>query len=220
MAVSLLNPAPQWEHSLAADGSIAIEGLHEVVTLWHGCTSDDWANILNNQGHIQVIKGSASTDFGRGFYTTTIQRQARHWAWLRYFSKCSTPPPGPGGLFPCTLQFKVRREDLTAGSMNFKMLSFISGNYDSEGYWSLVQHCRSGGSNQKCVPTTCSEEEQWYDVVTGPAAAFWQQRVAMNDSDQISFHTQRICDTVLNPLIDSYVRNGQSRTNYFDVIPV
>lgn len=220
MAVPLLHPAPKWEHSLAANGTIAIEGLHEFVTLWHGCTSDDWASILNDPRHVQVGKGNSNTDFGRGFYTTTIQRQARHWAWLRYFSKCSTPPPGPGGLLPVTLRFKVRREELTAGLMNFEMLSFVSGSYDSEGYWSLVQHCRSGGSNQKCKPTTCSEEEQWYDVVTGPAAAFWQQRVAMNDSDQVAFHTQRICDKLLNPLIEAYAKNGQCRTEFFEMIPV
>ena len=37
-------------------------------------------------------------------------------------------------------------------------------------------------------------------MVSGPVAAFWQQRSAMLDADQYSFHTQRGVD-VLNDLV-------------------
>jgi hypothetical protein len=33
----------------------------------------------------------------------------------------------------------------------------------------------------------------WYDIVSGPVAAFWKQRSPMADSDQVSFHTQGAC---------------------------
>lgn len=39
----------------------------------------------------------------------------------------------------------------------------------------------------------------WYELVSGPVAAFWEQRVAMEDSDQFSFHGEGI--RVLNALI-------------------
>src|SRR5262249_14793987 len=57
-------------------------------------------------------------------------------------------------------------------------------------YWSLVFHCRSspsgGPPNDHCRAGASSA---WYDMVSGPVAAMWRQRVAMPDSDQYSFHT-------------------------------
>jgi len=43
----------------------------------------------------------------------------------------------------------------------------------------------------------------WYDTASGPVAAFWEQRVAMQGADQFSFHTQKAVDAVLMPLISS-----------------
>ena len=37
----------------------------------------------------------------------------------------------------------------------------------------------------------------YYDVVYGPVSAFWQQRLAIQDVDQVSFHTERSI-TLLN----------------------
>ncbi len=45
----------------------------------------------------------------------------------------------------------------------------------------------------------------WYDVVSGPVAAFWDQRVAMQDSDQFSFHTR----AAVAVLRDSIVLAGE-----------
>ena len=40
----------------------------------------------------------------------------------------------------------------------------------------------------------------WYDMVCGPVAAFWQQRSAMLDADQYSFHTVA-AEKVLNSVL-------------------
>jgi hypothetical protein len=87
-------------------------------------------------------------------------------------------------------------------------LHFVLGDYGNEDYWSLVQHCRQSVPPD---PTTgkggvVNDHRRppggWYDLVTGPVAAFWQQRVAMNDADQVSFHTKSGV-TLLNRLIKS-----------------
>ena len=38
-------------------------------------------------------------------------------------------------------------------------------------------------------------------MVSGPVAAFWQQRSAMLEADQYSFHTQRGVDVLNNVLV-------------------
>jgi hypothetical protein len=65
----------------------------------------------------------------------------------------------------------------------------VRGSFDADDYWSLVFHCRSGNPGHRRggpVP--------FYDVVVGPVAAFWQQRLAIQDVDQVSFHTQPAID--------------------------
>ena len=52
------------------------------LDLWHVCTTAD-KDAIEKRG-IDPLKGRPNTDFGRGFYTTTVERQARHWAWARY----------------------------------------------------------------------------------------------------------------------------------------
>src|SRR5262245_13835671 len=53
------------------------------LRLYHGCTSHDANNI---QGHgIDLALCRLDTDFGRGFYTTTVLYQARQWAWARFY---------------------------------------------------------------------------------------------------------------------------------------
>jgi hypothetical protein len=65
-------------------------------------------------------------------------------------------------------------------------LAFVRGEREAEDFWSLVSHCRSGATDH-----ARHGREACYDVVIGPVAAFWQQRVSMLGADQISFHTER-----------------------------
>lgn len=80
----------------------------------------------------------------------------------------------------CVLAYRLDR-DLAA---SLESLSFVRGDRDAEDFWSLVFHCRQGLAGHRR-----SGANSFYDLVSGPVAAFWQQRVAMADADQISIHT-------------------------------
>jgi hypothetical protein len=169
----ILNPAPPWKPSRS-----------RYITLWHGCLSDD-KNTIEKSG-IDVTVGRVDTDFGRGFYTTTIEQQARQWAWARFYD-----PKGKRktGIQPVILRFRVDRHKLA----ELTFIAFVLGDKDQEDYWSLVQHCRQS------TPTVVNDHKgpihdgkyNWYDLVYGPVSAFWTQRAALLDSDQMSFHTKR-----------------------------
>src|SRR6266581_7609783 len=92
----LRNPAFPW-----------IPPASRYITLWHGCTTDD-KNAIEKLG-IDVMLGRADADFGRGFYTTTLERQARDWAWLRYYDPKFARKTA---LQPVGLKFRVDRHEL------------------------------------------------------------------------------------------------------------
>ena len=101
-----------------------------------------------------------------------------------------------------TLRFRLSRISLS----RLESLAFVLGDFDNEDYWSLVHHCRSSTiRNLKHHLHPDPGRQGWYDTIIGPVAAFWQQRVAMPDADQISFHTTAAAD-LLNGLIRSGAR--------------
>jgi len=166
------------------------------IVLYHGCTEIDAKSILANG--IDVTRCRLDTDFGRGFYTTTVRYQARQWAWTRYYD---SPKPWPGPNRPVVLKFVVDRYRLAT----LHSLSFVLGGHQRHNYWSLVQHCRRstpGAISDHKGPVTLPDGSKWYDVVSGPVAAMWRQRYAMHDADQFSFHTLRAV-RALQTLIDS-----------------
>jgi hypothetical protein len=180
----ILNSPPDW----------AVVGA--TIDLWHGCTGND-LTAIRRHGRIDPTRGRPDPDFGRGFYTTTIERQARQWAWQRYYE---LPPSAQGGgNQPLALRFRIPRCRLGA----LQSLHFVLGRFDNEGYWSLVHHCRSSTA-ARILHHNHPDPAQggWYDVVWGPVSAFWQQRVAMADADQVSFHTDKAVD-VLNDLMQT-----------------
>jgi hypothetical protein len=174
------------------------------VILWHGCTTDDKAKIEKG---IDVSVCDVSSDFGRGFYTTTIERQARQWAWHRYYEWLAKNPHAKPNQ-PIVLRFRMRRYtvdprtgQLDDGLDKLQSLSFVVGDYFYEDYWSFVQHCRK--STQGAINDHKWNQTGWYDLVSGPVAAFWEQRVAMDDSDQFSFHT-----IAATKLLDACIEEG------------
>jgi hypothetical protein len=85
----------------------------------------------------------------------------------------------------------------------------VLGDYFYDAFWSLVQHCRQSTPLTDPPPYTVNDHQgpvaelgEWYDMVCGPVAAFWEQRSAMNDADQVSFHTSKAAK-LLNDLIKS-----------------
>jgi hypothetical protein len=85
-----------------------------VVTIYHGTdhgTDEHSATRIAMAAHplphrVMLNAGKALVDFGRGFYTTTSEHQARNWANLR-IGRCL----GPRGR-AAVLHFEVDREAL------------------------------------------------------------------------------------------------------------
>ena len=187
----------------------------EYVVLWHGTQTVALRAI---ETAIDLKRCAVDTDFGRGFYATTLERQARLWAWDQFY-RWQAKNPTATGVQPVVLRFRFRRHstdpvrsDRDRGLDSLNFLDFIRGEYDNEDYWSLVQHCRSsqpagpGGTPPENVHNHKRPPGGWYDVVSGPVAAFWDQRVAMADADQYSFHT----DTAI-AILQDLIATGKGR---------
>jgi hypothetical protein len=200
--MKILNPAPPWEPPRS-----------DVVVLWHGCTASD-KDAIEKRG-IDLNHCATDTDFGRGFYTTTLERQARQWAWNRFY-RWQKDNPKIKGTYPVVLRFRVRRysksnisSDLDRGLADLESLAFVIGDYNNDDFWSLVQHCRRSTSTN--IHDHKQARSGWYELVSGPVAAFWDQRVAMDDADQFSFHTERSIG-ILNALINQGKGKGTNST--------
>jgi uncharacterized protein DUF3990 len=149
------------------------------VVLYHG-TVDSAAGAIVS-GPIKTGLGRTHTDFGPGFYTTTLLRQAHTWA-----AQIAATKPG---TLPAVVQLQLSRNDLAT----LQGLAFVRGDFDADDFWSLVHHCRNGATDHARPPHLGS----YYDVVYGPVAAFWNQRMSIADADQLSFHTG-VAEGVLN----------------------
>jgi hypothetical protein len=150
------------------------------VVLYHG-TLDLHANsIVQNRVWPPAANPSIrpDVDFGAGFYTTTLLRQAEAWAYVKVAEAAATHQPANPGV----VEFTVSRDSLAA----LDAIWFVRGDFDANDFWSLVFHCRSG---QSAHGRPTSIKNGWYDVVVGPVAAFWRQRVTLQGYDQVSFHT-------------------------------
>ena len=149
------------------------------ILLYHGTLAQYADNIISSG----VLAPSANllartdVDFGTGFYTTTLLRQAEAWAHVKVAAASAGVPPNPG-----VVEFTVSRDDLAP----LDCLWFVRDEFDAEDFWSLVFYCRGGGYAHS---RPASSKNGWYDVVVGPMAAFWRQRVALQSYDQASFHT-------------------------------
>jgi hypothetical protein len=147
---------------------------NQPLILYHGTLQQHKASLASG---IMPSMGRSNTDFGIGFYTTTLLDQAKSWAW-----QAAQVDIARGNLKArgCVLAYTLDR-DLAAP---LESLSFVRGDREAEDFWSLVFHCRQGlAGHGRSGPNS------FYDLVSGPVAAFWQQRIAMADADQISIHS-------------------------------
>ncbi|HET6883325.1 MAG TPA: hypothetical protein VFI31_24460 [Pirellulales bacterium] len=62
---------PTWDWSVLRPG----QSDRDYIVLWHGCSGDDASRIV--QG-VDPSMGAPDRDFGRGFYTTSIERMQLH----------------------------------------------------------------------------------------------------------------------------------------------
>ena len=144
---------------------------NQLLPLYHGTLDIHVLSILTR---VHVHQGRAHADFGQGFYTTTVERQAYAWAW-----QLSQRAPG---TLPAVIRFDVDRNRLAA----LQCIGFVRGSFDADDFWSLIFHCRRGGGTH--ARTT---NDGWYDVAIGPVATSWRRRLTIHDADQVSFHTSR-----------------------------
>jgi hypothetical protein len=144
----------------------------ERVTLYHGTLERHAASVLAG---VDLHFARARQDFGRGFYTTTLERQAIFWA--SRLARYSRLPARPA-----VIAFDVSLDDLA----RLDTLAFVRGEFEADRFWSLVWHCRQRDTHHGRV-----SNDGWYDVVVGPVAADWMQRVSIPGYEQLSFHTAR-----------------------------
>lgn len=148
---------------------------NQPLILYHGTLQQHRASIMRG---IDPQMGRGNTDFGPGFYTTTLRLQAMSWAWQAAAAAMTAGNPSAKG---CVLAYRLDRED----AARLESLTFVRGDRDAEDFWSFVFHCRQGRAGHgRATPLP-----PYYDVVSGPVADFWQQRSVMAGADQISFHT-------------------------------
>ena len=141
------------------------------VVLYHGTTKAVADGICSGIP-VNVSIATVTSDFGRGFYTSSLFTQAATWAWQKALRiRLATA---------AVIEFTIKRDNLSA----LRSLCFVRGGFQVEDYWSFVFYCRMGRKSHGRPIQGC------YDVVAGPVAAFWTQRLAILDVDQISFHTQ------------------------------
>lgn len=174
--------------------------------LYHGCTAVDQANIVKSG--IDLSQCRVDTDFGRGFYTTTVEYQAEQWAWNRLYATGIKSTPMN---HPVILKFRVDRHQLS----KLRQVSFVHADPTKDDFWSIVQHCRQSTSKKirdHQGPVAQPDGTRWYDIVCGPVAAFCLQKFALQDADQISFHTDQAIK-LLNRLIKSGVNQNFSVEN-------
>ncbi len=143
------------------------------LVLYHGTIERHMSSVL---AEIDLRLAEARNDFGPGFYTTTLLRQAQRWAEDR---------ADRYGDRPAVIAYQVSRDTLA----NLETLWFVRGEHENEEYWSFVFHCRT--TAREAFHHGRAVNDGLYDIVVGPVAAFWKQKVVASGYDQVSFHTAR-----------------------------
>ena len=143
---------------------------NQPLVLFHGTTLSSAHNIETHG--IDVKLGKPDCDFGKGFYCTTSEQQAREWSRIKAARSAQTP---------AVVSLSVPRSALA----NLRSLVFVRGDHHATDFWSFVHHCRKLGWPGE------AEHTSRYDVTYGPVAIAWLQLKIKPDSDQIGFHTAR-----------------------------
>jgi hypothetical protein len=150
------------------------------IVLYHGTTVEAASEIA--AGKIDLRHGRLRTDFGPGFYMTTIRRQASEWAQEKASRRIKHHRPSE----PKLVEFVLNREELT----QFDSLAFVDGQFSAEQFWSFVHYCRNGATDHRRTLSGVTSSG-YYDVIFGPVSRLWEARLAMREADQISFHTEQ-----------------------------
>ncbi len=162
------------------------------LVLYHG-TTDIGASAISRPSSelphsIELSKGRAKTDFGRGFYLTTVLGQAEGWANRLFRNQRSKSRPPTCAV---VLRFEVDRNQLAP----LLSLCFVTDSSNSD-YWNFVSHCRNELGSHRL------QGDRNYDVVFGPVS-FWPQLFVAKDMDQVGFHTEAALKILPAPVLHS-----------------
>ena len=161
------------------------------LILYHG-TTDDAAAVISKPSRawphgIDFNFCKPLRDFGKGFYLTTVLRQAESWADRKFRQH----PKSKQAARSAVIRFEVDRNQLAP----LLSLCFVTDG-SSLDYWDFVHHCRRGAS------THLLQSDRNYDVVFGPVS-LGKQRFVIKDADQVSFHTEAALKILPAPMLHS-----------------
>lgn len=174
------------------------------VVLFHGTTLDRLSDYALAEGeviedfNVDLSRSRSLTDFGRGFYTTTIETQAEDWA--SSLTVRSSYGRRPVRTKPVVLEFSVDRDELS----KLDSLAFVWGHLDLR---SFVETCRTSADSHNR-----SNGHQFFDIVYGPLTRYPERKVD-EDRDQISVHTVEGVKCLGLPIVKSI---GLRRGKRFD----
>lgn len=165
------------------------------LVLYHGTTDDAAAAIskpsrtLPHSINFDFCK--PFRDFGRGFYLTTVLRQAESWADMKFKRQTKSRKVACSAV----LRFEVDRNQLAP----LLSLCFVTeGAGPNSDYWDFVHHCRE----REGTSTHLLQGSRNYDVVFGPVSV-GKQRFVIKDADQVSFHTEAALKILPTPRLHS-----------------
>ncbi len=138
------------------------------IRLYHGTNVECVDSILNG---IEISELRESSDFGRGFYTTTNLVQAQRWALRRARRRPQ---------HAAVIEFLLSRDELA----KLESLWFVRAAADTHDFWTLVESCLETGIGNR-------GGDRWYDVVVGPVSMSFARHRRHQNYDQVSFHTHR-----------------------------
>lgn len=145
------------------------------LELFHGCDSASAHSIASHGVNLKLSR--PRTDFGPGFYTTSVLHQAQQWANARIRRQRHG---GKTASAAAVVKFVVDRSML-AGQQIMGLV--VEGKPVTLDFWEFVSYCRGGVTTH--IPNSRSA---YYDVVFG-LVSLWPQQLVIKDCDQVSFHT-------------------------------
>ncbi|MCL2283921.1 MAG: DUF3990 domain-containing protein [Fibromonadales bacterium] len=131
---------------------------------------------------ISLQKSKNNRDFGRGFYTTTLEEQAREWAEILFLRTQKG--------FPMLYEFELQNfESLNVKSFseyNLEWLNFVKENRMSGGIQHSYDIVRGPVANDRTREAIAQYMSGAYD-----AEYTIKILIHMKSNDQISFHTEK-----------------------------
>jgi hypothetical protein len=131
---------------------------------------------------ISLVKSKNNRDFGRGFYTTTMEEQAREWAEILFLRTQKGSP----FLYEFELHDFENLNVKTFSEYNLEWLNFVKDNRVYGGVQHSYDLVKGPVANDRTRETIALYMSGIYD-----AEYTIKQLTHMKSNDQISFHTEK-----------------------------